>query len=90
MPAGAIVGGVEDRLLEKALAHRPASGRRACQPWNEQGVIEAIGSSDDPPAAAALTSGTGNSVVSMHLKEAFLRHNRSICRQESWAYALGA
>ena len=50
MPAGTLVGRVEDLALEKALAHRPGSGRRACQPWTEQGVIMAIGSGDGPPA----------------------------------------
>jgi hypothetical protein len=68
MPAGTLVGRVEDRALEKALAHRPGSGRRACQPWTEQGVIMAIGSGDGPPAAATLSSGTGNSAASLHLK----------------------
>ena len=29
----ALVGGVEDRALEKPLAHRLGSDRKACQPW---------------------------------------------------------
>ena len=49
-----------------------------------------LGSGDGPPAAVALASGTGNSAASLHLKEALLRHNRSTCSQEFWAYALGA
>ncbi len=66
VPAGALVGGVEYRALEKALTHRPASSRRACQPWTEQGVIMAIGLREDPPASVALASGTGNFAASLH------------------------